>query len=160
MSRRAVIPVTELEKYNIARELIRGGLRISTVEMLTGLSVRWLREAHKEINGTAPLNGRVPSNCLHFIKSVLSAQRLSAFVTLYKQQHGTVQVDAKNLLATWKAYERLCGEFDINAGFYGCRDVLEGIVVMMACQECHMEYIYDISTRYTDCCPYCRTQPF
>lgn len=157
MARRAVIAVSELDTYNIARDLIQSGLRLSTVEMFTGLSVRWLRAAYREITGTAPKNGRVPSNCLCFIKNFQTAGRLSAFVTLHQKLHGSTALDARKLLETWRAYERLCGEFDINAGFYGCRDVHDGTVVLAACHNCRTEFIYDRASRYTDRCSYCHS---
>lgn len=157
MNRRAVIPVSELDKYNVAQELIRSGMRLSTVELLTGMSIRWLREAHKEITGTSPIPGRVPANCLHFIKDLLSAQRMSAFVSLHRRLHGAGKVTAKNLLVTWRSFERLCGSFDINAGFYGCRDVNDGIIGLAMCNECHLEHIYDRATIHTDSCPYCKS---
>mgnify|MGYP000973850670 CR=1 FL=1 len=147
--------VGDLETYQLADALIRSGLRISIVASLTGLSVKWLRQTHVHLFGVSPVNGRLPDNCLSFTQNYEAAARLSSFVTLHMGLHGGPVAGGKELLTTWREYERLCGAIDINAGYYVCRDVRVSIVSLMRCSHCRTLYIYDGKRRYTSQCPYC-----
>lgn len=147
--------VGELETYHLADALIRSGLRISIVASLSGLSVKWLRQTHVYLFGVSPVNGRLPDNCLSFTHNYEAAARLSAFVALHLDLHGTSVGGGRELLTTWREYERLCGGIDINAGYYVVRDVRASIVSLMRCPQCRTLHLYDGKRRYTSRCPYC-----
>lgn len=150
-----MISLTELNRLQLASSLIRSGLRLSIVRALTDVGTMTLRQWWKDIHGVKPTNGKLPETVLSYIKNTDAAAQIAAFVALYKQLNGGTAPTAEGLLVAWQEFERICGKFDINAGYYALRDIRAHIVTLLQCGLCGAAYIYDLENKYTEKCPFC-----
>ena len=83
--------------------------------------------------------------------------QLSAFAAFYKQTHG-VEFTAESLMDAWREFQNICGPIDINAAYLSVRVIRARIVLLSRCQVCHATFIYDMGSRHTERCPFCRTR--
>lgn len=153
-----MVTVAELERLQLAHELIRAGLRLSIVRGLTGIGTRTLRQWWKDAHGAKPSNGKLPESVLSFMKDRDSSARLSAFAALHKRLHGAT-LSPGSLLTTWREFQRICGPIDINAAYFAVRDIKAHIVTLAHCGVCNAAFIYDVGSRHTERCPFCGTSP-
>lgn len=152
-----MVEMEELESLQLARDLMRAGLRLSIVRGLTRIGTRTLRQWWKDIHGVRPSNGKLPESVLSFIKDKDSAARLSAFTALHKRVYGLV-LTPQSLLVAWQEFQRLCGPLDINAAYYAIRDAKARIVVLARCDVCNAAFIFDVGNKHTEQCPFCDTK--
>jgi hypothetical protein len=154
-----MVGLYELENMQLAQQLIRARLRLSVIRALTDVSTLTLRQWWHDIHGVRPANGKLPETVLSFIKDADMAARISSFAVFYKRLNGTT-IAPGWLLNTWMEYQRICGDIDINAGYFAVRDVRAHIVMLSRCDKCRAGYIYDTGNKYTDQCPFCQTKVF
>lgn len=149
----------DIERARMAHGLVRAGLRISIVHLLTDVSLRTLRVWWKEEHRTRPPNGKMPETVLHYTKSRKNAALLSTFVSFWKRRNGVGRktISAQTVLETWHEYRQYVSPIDINAAYCAVRDVFAGIVVISRCDKCGAEFIYDAGSQHTDHCPFCKT---
>ncbi|WP_436078818.1 FlhC family transcriptional regulator [Acidovorax delafieldii] len=149
-----------IHKQLTAAELIRGKMRLSIVQSLTGLTIRPLRTMWKEIHNEGPSNGKLPESVLSYMVNQAMAAGISTFTSLHLRQHSpNAPITAEGLLATWSTYQRLCGPMDINAGYYALRDVRADFVSFPRCTCCDAHFIYDPGSTLTSRCPFCGHSP-
>lgn len=152
--------LAEIQKLNSASELVRAGLRLSIIVALTDMTVIPLRRLWKETHGKSPPNGKLPESVLSYVTTQQAATAISAFVGMHLKLHQSLQcITPQTLLHTWRTYERLCSPLDINAGYYGLRDVRAGLVSFPRCKQCGAHYIYDTASTLTSRCPFCNDVP-
>ena len=154
-----MVGLCELENMQLAQQLIRARLRLSVIRALTDVSTLTLRQWWHDIHGVRPANGKLPETVLSFIKDVEMAARLSSFAVFYKRLNGTT-IAPGWLLNTWMEYQRICGDIDINAGYFAVRDVRAHIVMLSRCDKCRAGYNYDTGNKYTEQCPFCQSKVF
>lgn len=152
-----MVGLNDLENLQLARALIQAGLRLSIVRALTDVGTLTLRQWWKDIHGVRPANGKLPESVLSYIKDEDSAARISAFAALYRRLNGPA-LTAGGLLTTWQEFQRICGRFDINAGYFALRDLRAHIVALSRCGACRAAYIYDTGNEFTEKCPFCGAQ--
>lgn len=153
-----MVGLIELGRLQLANSLIQAGLRLSIIRALTDVGTLTLRQWWKDIHGVKPANGKLPESVLSYIRDADTAARISSFVVLYKRLSGGSGLTAEGLLMAWQEFERICGRFDINAGYFALRDIRAHIVMLSRCDVCNAAYIYDTGNKYTDQCPYCGTK--
>jgi hypothetical protein len=146
----------DIETYVLAQDLIKAGLRLSIVTNLTGLPQKKLRSIYRHVFNSSPPNGRLADNCLFFATSLRRVAQISSFCSLHIALHGTPSESGEDLLTSWREYQRLCGELDINAAYYAVRDVRVKIVQFPRCDRCKVRHIYDRAKQHTESCPFCR----
>ncbi len=146
-----------LEALLTAQELINAGMRLAFVRGMTKLGTRTLRQRWKETHGERSSKGKLPDSVLSFIKNREAAAQLSAFAAFYKQTHG-LEFTAESLMDAWREFQNICGPVDINAAYLSVRDIRARIVLLSRCQVCHATFIYDMGSRHTERCPFCRTR--
>lgn len=147
----------ELKKLKDACDLIRAGMRPSIVRGLTGVSSLTLRKWWKDIHKAKPSNGKLPETVLSYIKDYDSAAVISAYAAFHTRLRGK-ELTPDGLLATWREYSQICVPIDINAAYYAIRDIRAKIVVIAKCSVCNAAYIYDVSSKHTCRCPFCKTK--
>jgi len=152
-----MVGLNDLENLQLARALIQAGLRLSIVRALTDVGTLTLRQWWKDIHGVRPANGKLPESVLSYIKDEDSAARISAFAALYRRLNGPA-LTAEGLLTAWQEFQRICGSFDINAGYFALRDIRAHIVALSRCSVCRAAYIYDTGNKFTEKCPFCGTR--
>lgn len=152
-----MVELEELERFQLAKSLIQSGMRLSIVRVLTNISTRTLRKWWHDIHGVKPPNGKLPESVLSFIRDRDMAAKLSAFVCLYKKLYKN-NFSLKNFFATWRGFQDICGQLDINAAYYAIRDVNEWAVVLSKCRICGASFLYDAGSKNTNRCPFCNTK--
>lgn len=149
-----------IQRHVTAAELIRGKLRLSLVQSLTGLTIRPLRTMWKEIHNEGPSNGKLPESVLSYMVNQAMAAGISSFTSLHlRQNSASDQLTAQTLLDSWRTYQRLCGPLDINAGYYALRDIRADFVSFPKCACCDAHFIYDPGSTLTSRCPFCGHSP-
>ncbi|MBX3630290.1 MAG: hypothetical protein KF908_10380 [Nitrosomonas sp.] len=150
-----MVATRELEKLNLAFDLLNAGLRISFVNEETLIDKRTLRLWWKEKHGRPLSKGRRLNSIQGFIKSYEIAANLSAFISLHKHLYGS-DFSIKMLYRIWKEYQLTCGDLDINIAYLSLRDIRRGTVCLSYCNCCKIDFVYDAANRYTSRCPFCK----
>lgn len=149
----------ELKEMNLVRDLIAAGMRPSIIRGLTGVGTRCLRSWWWTIHRERPPNGKIADTILSYIRSRRQAARFSAYVSFYKRIYGIQTLTGESILHSWREFTVLNGKLDINACYFAIRDVKVQIVVISQCRRCGAEYLFDVSTPFTDRCPFCEYEP-
>lgn len=72
----------QLARTQQAVALLRGGMRTTLVQRITGLRAELVRELHREIHEDKPKSGPLPSTQT-LLDSVISQASASLFIALY-----------------------------------------------------------------------------
>lgn len=152
-----MIDLAELKNMHLAYDLIRAGMRPSIVRGLTNVSALTLRQWWKDIHKVRPSNGKLPETVLSFIRGFDTAAAVSAYAAFHLRLRGR-ELSPASLLDTWREFRRLCAPIDINAAYFAIRDIRARIVVLARCNTCSAAFIYDAGSKYTDRCPFCKTE--
>lgn len=153
---RRSITVSDLENLNLSRQLIERGMRLSLIGALTDVSIGWLRDAYRDIHGEQAKPGKTPESCLPFLGRIPDRAQCSSFASFYRSVNGDYAMSAERLITTADSFQRVCGEFDINAAYFVCRDLHAGLITSSWCDDCNLTYIPDTPNRRDAPCPFCR----
>lgn len=151
--------LAQIESWNIAKDLIEARLRLTITASLTGLTIAPLRKLWWEVNKTMPPKGKLPESSLSFIANRTEAAALAAFVGIHLKMHGGPDPSPVKLLASWRTYQKFMGELDINAAYFALRDVRSQLVNFVVCSGCRGQFIHDVGSHLTSCCPHCLQSP-
>lgn len=146
-----------------ATSLIRDGMRIALVHSITGISRNHLLELRKSMHGgDAPMQGRMPTNTIAYIKNGQSTVALATVVAVYvgaEKKHKSPVEAFMDAWAVAKLFADGATPLDINAAWYAVRDVKAGLISWAYCKNCKAGYLLDtLQTKKTDNCPYCGAQ--
>lgn len=152
--------LAEIRRLTIASELIEAGLRLSIIVGLTKMAARPLRKMWLETHGKGPPNGKLPESVLSFIHNQASCANISTFISVHLAHFKSAAENSpEGLLQTWRMVSTLGSPIDINAAYYGLRDVRAGFVSFPKCRNCGAHHIYDTARTLTSRCPFCSHAP-
>ncbi len=158
---------THLQKLQIATELIQRKMRVSIIHSITGVNPKTLRSLHREIHGTRPASGQIPTT-----GRILSTRpkhgMASVFAALYRSI-GTAEIfNTLNICSLLRAYdlhlELSCGiignnpnvhPINITQAWVIARDISIGVAYFCYCQYCHIHYLLTDDAHVPPACPIC-----
>lgn len=151
---------TIAQTQSYASILIRDGMRIALVHSITGIARHHLLEYRKSIHGEdAPVQGRMPTDTLAYIKSGQSPVALATVVAVYLSAEKKHKSPVEAFVEAWavaKLFSDGSTPIDVNAAWYAVRDVKAGWLSWGYCKNCNAGYLLDTKhKKKTDCCPYC-----
>lgn len=155
--------LAQIAKWNLAKQLIEAGLRLSIVHSLTGLSTTPLRKLWRDIHNQMPRKGKLPETCMAYMRNRNEAAALSAYVGVHVMMFGEATNSPYDLLTSWRAHLVMMRgqevKLDINAAYFALLDVRRKTVNFIRCSGCGGQYIHDQGSHLTDRCPHCHTSP-
>lgn len=153
--------LADIKRLNTASELIKAGLRLSHIVALTDLTPRPLRKMWLETHGKGPPNGKLPESVLSFVHNQAASATISTFITVHLSQFKSVsRIEPEDLVQSWKMVSRLGAPLDINAAYYGLRDLRAGFISFPKCRQCGAHHIFDTGSTLTSRCPFCGNAPY
>jgi len=156
-----------LQKLQIATALIQRKMRVSIIHSITGVNPKTLRSLHREIHGTRPASGQVPTT-----GRILSTRpkhgMASAFAAIYRSI-GTAEIcttlDISSLLKAYDLHLELSSglisnnlnirPINITQAWVIARDISIGVAYFRHCQYCCIHYLLADDAHIPPACPIC-----
>ncbi len=159
---RATVPQTADEDF--AAAFIKCGMRLSTVQALTGISPRRLRVLYKSIHGRSSSPARTPGHSHASIRSFGQSLEVSEFIKYYDSTACRQGYDSgswrslnpKVLLDSYSFYVRMTKfPININLAFEIIRDICGGRLSIRTCASCGSLYPFALESQALNKCPMC-----
>ena len=151
----------DLERLELAVELLRRKARVSIVHHETGVSRAKLRVLHRELHGRSAPSGQIPMIGGATIQTRAQQVHAGLFAALYARYGGpstTRQLDIRAVIAAHDLYRTMVpGEptVDFNTAWVIARDLRVGTSELRTCSACEAPYLVASASRLAPTCPIC-----
>jgi Flagellar transcriptional activator (FlhC) len=150
-------------KLALAKEIIENGGRTSIVRAICGISKSSAIQLHREICGSNPTAGMLPSDEEWLVKTPKNCLHASVFFNIFaKISACSMASKAEAYVTAYRLYKQaqlLSGTevlLDINRAWHIVQHISIGIVIGIACQRCRIVHValksYPKSYQF---CPVC-----
>ena len=147
---------------HLALALVIRKLRTTPAHALTGISETELRRLYRQIHGTSPSSGAIPSTA-HLLTSRRRQAKYSAFLAVYLGFEGPERggpLDAGVLVQAYDYFVALLGgpdsaEMDLTAAWSLVREYKAGISRIRTCPKCRGRYLETPNADLPLNCPFC-----
>ncbi len=153
--------LVDLERLELAVELLRRKARVSIVHHETGVSRAKLRTLHRELHGRSAPSGQIPMIGGATIQTRTQQVHAGLFAALYERYGGpstTRQLDIRAVMAAHDLYRTMApGEpkVDFNTAWVIARDLRVGTAELRYCVVCELRYLFASASRLAPTCPFC-----
>ena len=156
--------IQEMESWEIAREMIRRGVRPPTVHAATNLSRDSLRDMWQTEHNTRPPCGQLKDSSLTCIRRLRQSAHATFFFRCYSSYAGEEMystVDNSKVLKAHDLYLKLLGDkepvIDFTLAWLIARDIRIKTLQRKYCPTCQMDHLYSVENKMLHNCPFCRT---
>lgn len=152
--------VSDIQRLDLAVELIRRRARPPIVQVCTGLPWETLRSIYIDLHGTPPPRGQM----LMSAASLLTSRSSRAHVALYARLYcllsgGHLHLEPRVLLKAYDLYLSLAppgrSRLDINAAWIIVRDLRAGLATLRPCRRCRARFLVASQDTKGMGCPFC-----
>jgi hypothetical protein len=151
----------DLERLELAVELLKRKTRVSIVHQETGVSRSKLRILHRELHGHGASSGQIPAIGGATIETRVHQVHAGVFAALYETYAGpdlSRQLDIRAAIAAHDFYGVLLApepRLDFNAAWVIARDLRVGTSELRSCTACELRYLVSSASRLAPTCPFC-----
>ncbi len=151
----------DLERLELAVELLRRKARVSIVHHETGVSRAKLRTLHRELHGRSAPSGQIPMIGGATIQTRAQQVHAGLFAALYARYGGpstTRQLDIRAVMAAHDLYRTMVPReptVDFNTAWVIARDLRVGTAELRTCSACELQYLVASASRLAPTCPLC-----
>ncbi|SFC90233.1 transcriptional activator (FlhC) [Thiohalospira halophila DSM 15071] len=148
-----------IEDVTFAVELIRAGLRPGVIELHTGISARRIRRWWREVHGTSPTPGPLPTGG-SVLRSAARRREATDFIARYRTRGGNLRLDARRILETYRDHQQTWEDpqLTITETWALVRDAEIGALMAVECPYCGGTHYLSMTQRGPSRCPLCRHQ--
>ena len=157
--------LSDIERLELAVELLRRKARVSIVHQETGVSRPKLRVLHRELHGHGPPSGQIPAIGGATIDTRYQQVHAGVFAALYEIYAGldlSRQLDIRAVITAQDFYGVLLAQdprLDFNAAWVIARDLRVGTSELRSCGACELRYLVSSASRLAPSCPFCVLHP-
>jgi len=154
-----------LQRHELAVELLKRKARVSIVHHETGVSRQKLRALHRELHGSRATAGQIPAIGGATIETRYQQVHAGVFAALYEIYAGpglSQQLDIRAVIAAYDFYAVLLPQdpqLDFNAAWVIARDLRVGTSELRSCSACELRYLVSAASRLAPTCPFCALHP-
>jgi hypothetical protein len=151
----------ELERMELAVEMLRRKARVSIAHHETGVSRTKLRALYWELHGHGASCGQIPAIGGATIQTRAQQVHAGLFATLYGRYAGPGlrrQLAIGAVIAAYDLYRLMALPeplLDFNGAWVIARDLRVGTSEMRYCAACEVHYLVASASRLAPTCPFC-----
>lgn len=147
------------QKIALAMQLVARKLRTTPAHALTGVPEPDLRRLYRQMHGSSPSSGSIPSTA-HLLTSRRLQAKASAFLAIYHGLEGREgPLEASVLVMAYDQYVAFLGgaspEMDMTAAWSLVREYQAGISHLERCRRCTARYLVAQNADIPLNCPFC-----
>lgn len=154
--------VGKIEARTDALDLVRAGVRLTYVRVMTGLPALLLRELWRDVHGERPASGRTYCEPLSGLRTLKQRQEASTFANLYFEEDGEIQkvksLEARRFLRVWALFQESFpgAKMNPNLGWTIIRNICAHVTWREKCEHCQVSFIRHVEQcGRTARCPFC-----
>ncbi|MEA3276839.1 MAG: FlhC family transcriptional regulator [Pseudomonadota bacterium] len=155
-----------LERLELAIELLQRKARVSIVHHETGVSRPKLRALHRELHGRGATCGQIlpaiGGATIETRYQQVHAGVFAAFYEIYAGPDLSRQLDIRAVITAHDFYGVLLAQdpqIDCNSAWVIARDLRVGTSELRSCGACELRYLVSSASRLAPTCPFCVLHP-
>ena len=151
----------EIERMELAIELLRRKARVSIAHHETGVSRSKLRALHRELHGRGASCGQIPAIGGATIQTRTQQVHAGLFAAPYERCAGPGmrrQLAIRAVIAAYDLYRLMAlpqALLDFNDAWVIARDLRVGTSELRYCAACEVHYLFSSASRLAPTCPFC-----